>query len=91
MGRSDRWSGERKANREQADWIVKWLQANGPATTLDIIAALKKEGRAVQAHILQRALRRSPFVHKVGERDGPRGPVSCWKFSVEDDITDALS
>ena len=91
MARPSRWSDERKANREQADWIVKWLQANGPATTMDIVAALEEEGRAVQAHVLQRALRRSPFVHKVGTVDGPRGPLSRWMFSVDDDLTDASS
>ena len=91
MARPSRWSDERKANREQADWIVKWLQANGPATTMDIVAALEEEGRAVQAHVLQRALRRSPFVHKIGTVDGPRGPLSRWMFSVDDDLTDASS
>ena len=91
MARPGRWSKERQANREQADWIVKWLQTNGPATTLDILAALEEEHRAIQAHILQRALRRSPFVHKVGTVEGPRGLVSRWMFSVDDDVSDASS
>lgn len=84
MPRPSRWSDERKANREQADWIVKWLRSNGPATTLQIIEALEQAGRGVHAHVLQRALRRSPFVHNVGSEEGPRGRVSRWMFAVED-------
>jgi len=83
MARPSRWSGERKANREQADWIVAWLRQHGPATTPAIIAALEAEGRDVRAHVLQRALRRSPFVHCIGKEDGARGPVSRWMFSVD--------
>jgi hypothetical protein len=45
MARPSRWSDERKANREQADWIVGWLRINGPATTSEIIQALEAEGR----------------------------------------------
>ena len=84
MPRPSRWSDERKANREQADWVVKWLRTNGPATTVQIIEALEQAGRGVHAHILQRALRRSPFVHNVGSEEGPRGRVSRWMFAVED-------
>jgi len=83
MVRPSRWSDERKANREQADWIVAWLRQNGPATTPTIVAALEAEGRDVRAHVLQRALRRSPFVHCIGKEDGARGPVSRWMFSVD--------
>ena len=70
MARPSRWSDERKANREQAEWIVRWLRENGPATTPEIITALQDAGRDVRAHILQRALRRSPFVHQEGRDTG---------------------
>ena len=80
MARPSRWSEERKANREQAEWIVGWLRKNGPATTPEIIEALEAEGRAVRAHILQRALRKSPFVHRIGSAEGERGTVSRWAW-----------
>ncbi|MBL6885959.1 MAG: hypothetical protein ISR24_00930 [Candidatus Poseidonia sp.] len=83
MARPSRWSDERKANREQAEWIVHWLRENGPATTPQIIAALEDAGREVRAHILQRALRRSPFVHPGGREAGERGSVSVWAWRVE--------
>jgi len=83
MARPSRWSDERKANREQAEWIVRWLRENGPATTPQIIAALEEAGREVRAHILQRALRRSPFVHQEGQEAGERGSVSVWAWRIE--------
>ena len=83
MARPTRWSDERKANREQAEWIVRWLRENGPATTPEIITALQDAGRDVRAHILQRALRRSPFVHQEGREAGERGSVSVWSWRVE--------
>jgi hypothetical protein len=85
MTRPSRWSEQRQANREQAEWIVGWLRRHGPASTPDIIAALQAEGREVRAHILQRALRRSPFVHLVGKTESDRGVVSVWAWGVEED------
>ena len=84
MGRPSRWSDERKANREQAEWIVGWLRTNGPATTPQIIEALEAAGRDVRAHILQRALRKSPFVHRIGTEPGQKGTVSLWAWGVEE-------
>ena len=85
MARPSRWSEERKANREQAEWIVGWLRKNGPATTPEILETLDAEGRAVRAHILQRALRKSPFVHRIGSAEGERGTVSCWAWGLDED------
>ena len=85
MARPSRWSAERQENREQAEWIVGWLRTNGPATTPAIVAALEAAGREVRAHVLQRALRRSPFVHLVGKEEGERGPVGVWAWSIEPD------
>ena len=85
MGRPSRWSEERKANREQAEWVVGWLRKNGPATTPEIIRAMEAEGRDARAHILQRALRKSPFVHRVGSEEGERGTVSRWAWGLEED------
>ena len=80
-----RWSEERRDNQQQAEWIVGWLRTNGPATTPQIIDALTAEGRDVRAHILQRALRKSPFVHRIGAQQGPKGKVSLWAWGVEED------
>ena len=85
MGRPSRWSEERKVNREQSEWIVGWLRTNGPATTPQIIEALEEAGRDVRAHILQRALRKSPFVHRLGTQEGAKGTVSLWAWGVEED------
>ncbi|MBT5453524.1 MAG: hypothetical protein HOK85_01590 [Euryarchaeota archaeon] len=84
MARPSRWSEERNANREQANWIVGWLRLNGPASTPVIITALEEEGREVRAHILQRALRKSPFIHQKGHTEGEKGQVSVWEWRVED-------
>jgi hypothetical protein len=85
MVRPSRWSEERQSVREQATWIVGWLRIHGPASTSTIVAALEAEGREVRAHILQRALQRSPFVHCVGKTEGEYGEVSVWAWGVEAD------
>ena len=84
MARPSRWSEERNALREQANWIVGWLRLNGPASTIEIITALEREGREVRAHILQRALRKSPFIHQRGRTEGEKGKVSIWEWRVEE-------
>ena len=63
-----RWSEERRNNQQQAEWIVAWLRMNGPATIREIVAALTIADREVKAHIIQRALIKSPFVSKSGEK-----------------------
>ena len=84
MARPSRWSEERNAHREQANWIVGWLRLNGPASTIEIITALEQEGREVRAHILQRALCKSPFIHQKGRTEGEKGKVSIWEWRVEE-------
>ena len=77
-----RWTEERRLQREHADWIVGYLRIHGPQTTREIIQALKQEGRPVQAHIMSRALRKSPFVTCVEKRivDGQQQFV--WAFVI---------
>ena len=65
MGR--RWTEERRQNRIEANWIVAWLRDNGPATIREIVAALEAAGRDVKAHVIRRALQKSPFISKSGE------------------------
>ncbi|DAC59004.1 MAG TPA: hypothetical protein HA354_02800 [Candidatus Poseidoniaceae archaeon] len=78
-----RWSEERRNNQQQAEWIVAWLRKNGPATIREIVGALTSAGREVRAHIIQRALIRSPFVTKSGERIVDGEIHSVWSFSVD--------
>ena len=78
-----RWSEERRNNQLQAEWIVAWLRENGPATIRQIVGALNEAGREVKAHIIQRALLKSPFVSKAGEASVDGEIHSLWVFSTE--------
>ena len=79
-----RWTEERRLQREHADWIVGYLRIHGPLTTREIIQALEREGRPVQAHILSRALRKSPFVTCVEKRIVDGQQHSVWAFQIDD-------
>ncbi len=78
-----RWSEERRSNQQQAEWIVAWLRENGPATIRQIVGALNDAGREVKAHIIQRALIKSPFVAKAGETNVDGEIHSLWIFSTD--------
>ena len=78
-----RWSEERRNNQQQAEWIVTWLRKNGPATIRQIVGALNDAGREVKAHIIQRALIKSPFVAKAGETNVDGENHSLWVFSTD--------
>ena len=80
MGRR-RWTPERKRTLREADWIVGWLRANGPSTTRDLTKAMKHEGIELRAHVLNKALRKSPFVVHVGHEVVEGASLSVWKFS----------
>ena len=77
------WSEERRNNRQQAEWIVAWLRKNGPATIRQIVGALNEAGREVKAHIIQRALLKSPFVAEAGETNLDGEIHSLWAFSTD--------
>ncbi|MBJ14335.1 MAG: hypothetical protein CMB70_03075 [Euryarchaeota archaeon] len=79
-----RWTEERRLHREHADWIVGYLRTHGPRTTREIIQALEQEGRPVQAHILSRALRKSPFVSCIEKRIVDGQQQSLWAFHIDD-------
>ena len=79
-----RWTEERRLHREHADWIVGYLRTHGPQITREIIQALEREGRPVQAHILSRALRKSPFVTCVEKRIVDGRQQSVWAFHIDD-------
>ncbi len=78
-----RWTEERRSNQQQAEWIVAWLRENGPATIRQIVGALNDAGREVKAHIIQRALIKSPFVAKAGETNIDGEIHSLWVFSTD--------
>ena len=78
-----RWSEERRNNQQQAEWIVAWLRENSPATIRQIVGALNDAGREVKAHIIQRALIKSPFVDKAGETSIDGEIHSLWVFSTD--------
>ena len=78
-----RWSEERRYNQQQAEWIVTWLRENGPATIRQIVNALNDAGREVKAHIIQRALLKSPFLAKAGEANLDGEIHSLWVFSTD--------
>ena len=78
-----RWTEERRSNQQQAEWIVAWLRENGPATIRQIVGALNDAGREVKAHIIQRALIKSPFVAKAGETNVDGEIHSLWIFSTD--------
>ena len=80
-----RWTEERRLQREHADWIVGHLRVHGPLTTREIIQALEREKRTIQAHILSRALRKSPFVVCVEKRIVDGQQHSVWAFHIDDD------
>ena len=80
-----RWTEERRLQREHADWIVGHLRMHGPLTTREIIQALEREQRPIQAHILSRALRKSPFVVCVEKRIVDGQQHSVWAFHIDDD------
>ena len=80
-----RWTEERRLQREQADWIVGFLRENGPTTTREIIDAMKRQEIPVQAHIISRALRKSPFVVCVEKIEIDGQQQSVWAFQVDED------
>jgi len=74
-----RWTEEKRLQRQQADWIVGYIRKNGPMTTHDLIEAMKNHGRSVESHILNRALRKSPFI--ISEMTSINGSrMLVWKF-----------
>ena len=78
-----RWGEARRNNQQQAEWIVAWLRENGPATIRQIVGALNEAGREVKAHIIQRALIKSPFVAKAGQTNVGGEIHSLWVFSTD--------
>ena len=84
MGRPSRWSPALQATREQSEWVVRWIKDHGPVNTPKIVEALTEARIEIRAHVLQPALRNSPFIVRIATEQGPRGEVSVWAWSSED-------
>ena len=80
MGRR-RWTPERQRTLKEADWIVGWLRVNGPSTTRALTQAMGREGIELRAHVLNKALRKSPFIVHAGYEMIEGASLSVWKFS----------
>ena len=65
---SRRWSEDSRRNIIDADWVVAWIRVNGPATIREIVAALNENDREIRAHVIKRALLKSPFVKQVEQK-----------------------
>jgi hypothetical protein len=79
MGRK-RWTAERQRTLKEADWIVGWLRQNGPASTRSIIQAMETEEIELRANVLNKALRKSPFIVHCGYQKLDGVEVSLWDF-----------
>ena len=75
-----RWIKHRKRNYEHADWVVRWLKQNGPATIPEIIDAIREHGREVEPHVIRRALLKSRFVTMLEQRADDRTGRCLWNF-----------
>ena len=84
MGRR-RWTPERQRTLKEADWIVGWLRVNGPSTTRALTQAMGREGIELRAHVLNKALRKSPFIVHAGYEMVEGASLSVWKFSPEEE------
>ena len=90
MGRN-RWSPERQRTLKEADWIVGWLRKNGPATTREIVVAMEGQQLEVRAHVLSKALRRSPFIVQCGQREVEGPSLSVWDFDRKEEAEDTVN
>jgi len=83
MARPSKFSPERVENRKQAERIVNWIRNHGPVTMGDILQAWKENGEQIEPHVLNRALRKSPFIVHVGYTSEDEGKKHLWAFEAE--------
>ena len=80
-----RWTPERQRTLKEADWIVGWLRINGPANTREIAQAMQNAGFELRAHVLSKALRKSPFIVQSSQQRIDGVSLSVWKFEVPEE------
>ena len=78
--RRKRWTPERQRTLREADWIVGWLREDGPASTREITEAMQHKGLELRAHVLNKALRKSPFIIHCGFQKVDGHDLSQWDF-----------
>ena len=79
MGRK-RWTPERQRTLKEADWIVGWLRSNCPANTRHLVIAMQTIWLDVRALVINKALRRSPFIVHCGHQENEGSSLSLWDF-----------
>jgi hypothetical protein len=82
MARPSKYAPERIEIRKEAERIVAFIREFGPVTMSDILAAWEQKGEKIAPHILNRALRKSPFIVHVGYTSEDDGKKHLWAFEV---------
>ena len=57
-----KWTQDRVQSMKEAQKIIGWIKESNSLSTREIITRLKKEKMEIQAHVLNRALVKSPFI-----------------------------
>tara|TARA_B100001769_G_C22008075_1_gene541762 strand:- start:328 stop:540 length:213 start_codon:yes stop_codon:yes gene_type:complete len=68
---------------KDAQKIIGWIKENNSLSTREIITRLKKENMDIQAHILNRALVKSPFIRVKEKKEVNGKSVTIWEFFSE--------
>jgi len=78
-----RWTQGRVQSMKDAQKIIGWIKENNSLSTREIITRLKKENMDIQAHILNRALVKSPFIRVKEKKEVNGKSVTIWEFFSE--------
>jgi hypothetical protein len=84
MPRPSKYSAERVENRREAERIVAFIREFGPVTMADILAAWEQKGERIEPHVLNRALRKSPFIVHIGYTSNEDGKKHLWAFEASE-------
>ncbi|MAT85656.1 MAG: hypothetical protein CMA25_01705 [Euryarchaeota archaeon] len=78
-----RWTQGRVQSMKDAQKIIGWIKENNSLSTREIITRLKKENMDIQAHVLNRALVKSPFIRVKEKKEVNGKSVTIWEFFSE--------
>ncbi|MDA0715031.1 MAG: hypothetical protein O2866_00195 [archaeon] len=84
MPRPSKYSPERIEIRKEAERIVAFIREFGPVTMGDILTAWEQKGEMIEPHVLNRALRKSPFIVHIGYTSEDDGKKHLWAFEVDE-------
>ncbi|MGB1818267.1 MAG: hypothetical protein ACPHK2_01470 [Candidatus Poseidoniaceae archaeon] len=82
MGR--KWTQDRVQSMKEAQKIIGWIKESNSLSTREIITRLKKEKMEIQAHVLKRALVKSPFIRIKEKKEVEGNIVTIWEFFSEE-------